>query len=286
MKCVEKLKKMMASPGIIMAPGAYDCLSAKLIEQVGFDAVYVTGYGLSASYLGEPDLGLMSLKEMVDNMERICSAVSIPVIADGDTGYGNLLNVARTVKMYEKDGVEGIQLEDKVYPKRCGNLEGKQVVDAEEFVGKIKAAVQARENPDFLIIARTDARAIMGLEEAIERGRMYVRAGADVLFIEAPLDREEFCAVSEAFDVPLLANMAEGGKSPMFCAEELEKMGYKIVIYPVGTLFAATYAIKRVAEEIKRKGTDKGYMDKMESFSKFKDVVGLKEHLEMLRKFS
>ncbi len=286
MKNTQKLKKLLESPGIIMAPGAYDCLSAKIIQQAGFNAVYVTGYGLSASYIGEPDVGLMSLKEMVDNISRICDAVDIPVIADADTGYGSPLNVARTVRLYEKAGAAAIQLEDQEFPKRCGHMEGKRVIEAGEFVNKIRAAVDARHDPDFLIIARTDARAVFGLDEAIHRGQLYADAGADVIFVEAPLSVKEFQKIAESIDTPLLANMAEGAKSPMLSADELEKIGYKIVIYPVGTLFAAAHAIKQVALEIKRKGTDKGLLMKMETFSGFNELMGLKKHLEFSEKFS
>jgi len=286
MKNTQKLKKLLESPEIIMAPGAYDCLSAKIIQQAGFNAVYVTGYGLSASYIGEPDVGLMSLKEMVDNVSRICDAVDIPVIADADTGYGSPLNVARTVRLYEKAGAAAIQLEDQKFPKRCGHMEGKRVIEAGEFVNKIRAAVDARHDPDFLIIARTDARAVFDLDEAIHRGQLYADAGADVIFVEAPLSVKEFQRIAESIDTPLLANMAEGAKSPMLSADELEKIGYKIVIYPVGTLFAAAYAIKQVASEIKWKGTDKGLLMKMETFSGFNELMGLKKHLEFSKKFS
>jgi 2-methylisocitrate lyase-like PEP mutase family enzyme len=228
----------------------------------------------------------MSLKEMVDNISRICDAVDIPVIADADTGYGSPLNVARTVRLYEKAGAAAIQLEDQEFPKRCGHMEGKRVIEAGEFVNKIRAAVDARHDPDFLIIARTDARAVFGLDEAIHRGQLYADAGADVIFVEAPLSVKEFQKIAESIDTPLLANMAEGAKSPMLSADELEKIGYKIVIYPVGTLFAAAHAIKQVALEIKRKGTDKGLLMKMETFSGFNELMGLKKHLEFSEKFS
>jgi len=237
------LKKMFKEPGIIIAPGAYDAWSARLIEKAGFSAVYMTGYGVSASVLGKPDIGLLTMSEMVTQAKNIASAVDIPLIADGDNGYGGTLNVIRTVQEYEQAGVAAIQLEDQVFPKRCGHMEGKQIISKDEMIAKIKAAVYARQLEDFVIIARTDARAINGFEDALDRVKNYVEAGADVIFLEAPESEDEMKKVSEIIKVPLLANMVENGKTPFLKERKLEEMGYKIAIYPVSTLYTATKAI-------------------------------------------
>src|SRR5690349_5858849 len=220
------LRELLARSEPILAPGAYDALSARLIEAAGFAAVYMTGFGTAASLLGRPDVGLLGMSEMVDNARRIVEAVEVPVIADADTGYGNPLNVVRTVHEYERAGVAAIHLEDQVMPKKCGHMEGKQLIACDEMVQKIRAAVSARRSPDFLLIARTDARAVEGLEATLERARRYREAGADVLFVEAPQTDEEIRAVAQAFpDVPLLFNWAEGGKTPPIGYAQLKALG-------------------------------------------------------------
>src|ERR1051326_6550316 len=209
------LRELLAEPEPILAPGAYDCLSARLIEQAGFDVVYMTGFGTSASRLGRPDIGLLSFGEMVDQARRIVQAVDVPVIADADNGYGNPINVIRTVREYEAAGVAAIHIEDQVTPKKCGHMENKHVIATDEMVVKVRAAVEARRSEDFLIIARTDARAVEGLDQALERARRYREAGADMLFVEAPTSEDEIQRIADELpDTPLLFNWAEGGKTP------------------------------------------------------------------------
>lgn len=283
----EVLDKLLKEPEPILAPGAYDALSARLIEQAGFKAVYMTGFGTAASMIGRPDVGLVTMTEMVQNASRIVQAVNVPVIADSDTGYGNPINVIRTVKEYESVGVAAIHIEDQVFPKKCGHIEGKEVVPPEEMVEKIRAAVDTRTHKDFKIIARTDAIAVEGFDAAIERAKMYRNAGADILFIEAPRNMEEIEEIARVFrGTPLLFNWAEGGKTPPITYETLKELGFKIVIFPVSTLFAATKAIMTVLSEIKEKGTPMSVMDKLIKFNDFLDLIGLPEirKLEQLYK--
>ena len=246
-----RLRALLESGQTIVAPGAFDPLAARLVEEAGFPAVYMTGFGTSAALIGRPDVGLLTMTEMAGNAGRIAACVDIPVIADADTGYGNPLNVIRTVGAYEAAGVAGIHIEDQVAPKKCGHMEGKQVIGAQEMAEKVRAAVEARAQPEFVIIARTDARAVEGLEAAIERGRLYRDAGADVLFIEAVVSEAEAEEVARAFPgVPLLFNWAEGGKTPPIGLDRLTELGYRIVIFPIGTLLAATAAMRRILREI------------------------------------
>jgi 2,3-dimethylmalate lyase len=273
-----RLRALLESGQTIVAPGAFDPLAARLVEEAGFPAVYMTGFGTSAALIGRPDVGLLTMTEMAGNAGRIAACVDIPVIADADTGYGNPLNVIRTVGAYEAAGVAGIHIEDQVAPKKCGHMEGKQVIGAQEMAEKVRAAVDARTQPDFVIIARTDARAVEGLEAAIERGRLYRDAGADVLFIEAVVSEAEAEEVARAFpDVPLLFNWAEGGKTPPIGLDRLAELGYRIVIFPIGTLLAATAAMRRVLREIAQAGTPAGVMGELPSFGEFLDFIGLPE---------
>jgi carboxyvinyl-carboxyphosphonate phosphorylmutase len=247
---------MLQEPGIIVAPGAYDGLSARLIERAGFRVVYMTGAGTAASALGQPDVGLTTLTEMTTQAAHIASCVSLPVIADADTGYGNALNVIRTVREYERAGVAAIHLEDQVFPKKCGHISGKAVIPMKEFAEKIRAASENRTDPDFVLIARTDARAVNGIEDAIERGLCYREAGADVIFVEAPTSREEIERVAKEIKAPLLSNQVPGGKTPALKAPELEKLGYKIAIFPVVSLMEATLAIENALARLKTEQTD------------------------------
>jgi carboxyvinyl-carboxyphosphonate phosphorylmutase len=247
---------MLAEPGIVVAPGAYDGFSARLVEAAGFKAVYMTGAGTAASHLGQPDLGLTTLTEMATHASHLASCIALPLIADADTGYGNALNVVRTVREYEKAGVAGLHLEDQVAPKKCGHIAGKQIVDAKEFAQKIRAAVEYRTDPDLVIIARTDARAVSGLEDAIARANLYREAGADVIFFEAPQSREEIARVAREVKAPLLANMVQGGKTPGLTVKELEELGFKIVIFPGVCMRAAVPAMEKALESLKATGTD------------------------------
>jgi carboxyvinyl-carboxyphosphonate phosphorylmutase len=281
------LRELIAGPEMVLAPGCYDALGARLIEEAGFPAVYMTGFGSAASRLGRADVGLMSLPEMVDNAHRIAEAVDIPVIADADTGYGNPVNVIRTVREYEAAGVSAIHIEDQVQPKKCGHMDGKHVIGAKEMAAKLAAAVAARRSPDFLIIARTDARAVEGLPAALERARRYREAGADMLFVEAPQSANEIEAVARAFDgVPLLFNYAEGGKTPPVTHEFLRSLGFRLVIFPISTVLVATAAMRSVLAQIKADGSPINVLPSMLGFGEFLDFIGLPEIHELDRRFA
>lgn len=270
----------------IVLPGCYDALGARLIEQAGFDAVYMTGFGATASLLGRPDVGLLGLAEMVDNARRICAAVDRPVIADADTGYGNQINVIRTVQEFERSGVAGVHLEDQRLPKRCGHMENKQVVDSDEMVGKIRAAVGARRTSDFTVIARTDARAPHGLDEAIRRAHRFAEAGADVLFVEALQGESEIERVALEFGGhPLLFNWAEGGKTPPLTYEEIAGLGFAMIIMPIGTLLAATAAMQSFLTRLKEHGTPASFAADLMPFTQFTDTIGLPEITELEESF-
>jgi len=273
-----RLRELLNSGQTIVAPGAFDPLAARLVEEAGFAAVYMTGFGTSAALLGRPDVGLLTMTEMADSAGRIAACVDIPLIADADTGYGNPLNVIRTVGAYEAAGVAGLHIEDQVAPKKCGHMEGKLVLGADEMAQKVKAAVDARTDPDFVIIARTDARAVEGLDSALDRARRYRDAGADVLFIEALVSEAEIEAAAAAFpDVPLLFNWAEGGKTPPVSLDRLTELGYRIVIFPIGTLLAATAAMRRILKEIATSGTPASILGELPTFGEFTDFIGLPE---------
>ncbi|HZP33444.1 MAG TPA: isocitrate lyase/PEP mutase family protein [Candidatus Acidoferrales bacterium] len=282
-----RLAEMIRRREPVLAPGAYDALTARLIEEAGFRAVYMTGFGTSASLLGRPDVGLLTMSQMVDNARRIAQAVDVPVIADGDTGYGNALNVIRTVQEYEMAGVSAIHIEDQVTPKKCGHMESKQVIPAAEMAEKIRAAVEARASDDFLIIARTDSRAVEGLDAALCRARAYRDAGADALFIEAPQTEDEIAQIARAFpDTPLLFNWAEGGKTPPVRLERLKELGYRVVIFPISTLLAATKAVREVLDEIKREGTPHRVFPDRAPFQQFNEMIGLGEIQQIEKRFA
>jgi 2,3-dimethylmalate lyase len=281
------LRERFDAGEMVLAPGCYDALGARLVEEAGFSAAYMTGFGSAASRLGRPDVGLMTLPEMVDNARRIAQAVDIPVIADADTGYGNSINVIRTVREYEAAGVSAIHLEDQVMPKKCGHMEGKHVVPAAEMAAKVAAAVAARRSPEFLIIARTDARAVEGLDGALMRARMYRDAGADVLFVEAPQSEAEIEAVARAFpDVPLLFNYAEGGKTPAVTHAFLRELGFKLVIFPLTILLTATAAIRSALARVKADGTPIELVPSLLPFGDFLDFIGLAEIRELEQRFA
>jgi carboxyvinyl-carboxyphosphonate phosphorylmutase len=273
-----RLRKLLASGETILAPGAFDALSARLVEEAGFPAVYMTGFGTSAALLGRPDVGLLTMTEMADNAARIAACVDIPLIADADTGYGNPINVIRTVGAYEAAGAAGIHIEDQVAPKKCGHMDGKLVIPAAEMAQKVRAAVEARTDPDFVIIARTDARAVEGLDSALDRARQYRDAGADVLFVEAVTSEDEAAAVTRALPgVPLLFNWAEGGKTPPVSLERLRELGYRIVIFPISTLLASAAAMRRILAEIASSGTPAAALPGLPAFGEFTDFIGLPE---------
>ncbi|TML61398.1 MAG: carboxyvinyl-carboxyphosphonate phosphorylmutase [Actinobacteria bacterium] len=270
-----QLKEMILEPDILVVPSAYDALSAKVIEKSGFRAVHMTGSGTSASLLGYPDMGFTTIPEMANHAKNIGLAVDLPVIVDSDSGYGNALNVTRAVREFERAGVAGIHIEDQVTPKRCGHLEGKRVIPAEEMVGKIEAAVAAREDDDFQLIARTDARECTGIEDAIERANAYVEAGADCIFFEAPLNADEMRLVRDEVDAPLLANMVEGGKTPWFTVPELEELGFGLVIYPLSGWMAAAAVLRELMKELRETGTTQGFWDRMGLQMSFEELFDL-----------
>jgi 2-methylisocitrate lyase-like PEP mutase family enzyme len=265
----------------IVVPGAYDCVSAKLVERAGFQAVYMTGYGTSASRLGLPDLGFAGLAEMADHARNMAGAVGIPLIADADTGYGNALNVRRTVQLYEAAGVAALHLEDQMLPKRCGHLAGKQVVPLEEFAQKIRAAVEARTDPDLLIIARTDAIAVTGFDDALRRSEAALKAGADILFVEAPTSPEQIETVVKTFDAPLLFNYAPGGRSPLLPFKRLRELEYAIILLPVDTLFVAVKAVQSFLAGVKEKDDVLPFADRYVPFAEFNDLIGVTEQMAL-----
>ena len=269
----QALRRLIAAGGYTMVPGAYDTLTARLVEQAGFAAVYLTGGGYSRSS-GYPDLGLLSLTENVQFIGRTVEAVGVPVIADADTGYGNAINVIRTVREYEKSGVAGFHIEDQVSPKKCGHYDGKEVISQAEMVGKIKAAVDTRRDADLVIIARTDARAVEGLDAAIDRVNAYLEAGADVGFVEAPQSVEELRIVGRRVAGPALVNVFEGGKTPMLNARELEEMGFRLGIYPSQTHRAAIRAARRVLQAMKEDGDARRVESELATFQDREDAVG------------
>ena len=272
-----RLKTLLKRESILVVPAAFDMVSAKIIEKAGFEAVYLSGFGHSASHLGLPDAGLMTLTEVVERVHNMAVATALPLLADGDTGYGGIVNVRRTVQEFEWAGACAIQLEDQEMPKKCGHTGGKVLVKAGEMVLKIEAAISSRKNDDFLIIARTDARSVLGFEEAIKRGRMYEEAGADIIFVESPESDEELRIVGESFDKPVLANMVEGGKTPVFGVNKLEKMGFKIAIFPITCLLIAAKAMQKAMEELKDKGTTQRLVNEMMAFEDFNHLIGFPE---------
>ena len=270
------LRRMLDEPAIIVLPGAYDALTARLAERVGFSAVFTTGFGFAATVLGVPDLGLLTMSETMDRVRHIVRAVGIPLIADMDTGYGNALNVVRTVRECVSLEVAGIILEDQEWPKKCGHFEGKRVIPAEEQAAKLRAAVEARGDDDLVIIGRTDARQPLGLEEAIRRGQLYREAGADVVFIEAPRSVDELRDVARAIpDVPLFANMIEGGKTPLLSSAELRDLGYKMVVYPLSALFSAAKAVEETFRALFEQQTTASRREAMVSLGEFEEIIGV-----------
>jgi methylisocitrate lyase len=279
------LRKILQDPEILIAPGAHNAFTAKIIEQAGFKAVYMTGSGAAMDLLGLPDLGFLTMSEMLAHARNIVQATSLPVIADADTGYGNTLNVMRTVREYEGAGVAGLHIEDQVAPKRCGHFSGKEVISREEMIGKIKAALDSRRDQNLVVIARTDARAVLGLQEAIERGVAYAEAGADMIFVDAPESAEELSLIARSIPAPLMANLSEGGKTPLLSAQELQDMGYKLVIYPRSAAGAAAKAIQELMAVLKRDGTTEKYLDRIISFEGRNQITGLAYYRELDKKY-
>ncbi len=270
----QTLAQLIRSGQFVSAPGVYDMISARIADAMGFDALYMTGYGVTASYLGLPDAGLASYTDMVGRVGQIAQGTRTPLIADGDTGYGGLLNVQHTVRGYEAAGAAGIQLEDQEVPKKCGHTLGRRVVPLADMVMKIKVAVESRSSPDFLIVARTDSRTTLGLDEAMRRAEAFARAGADVLFIESPESEAEMRRIGKTFDLPLLANMVEGGRTPVLPQKQLAEIGYRIAIYPALGFLAAGAALKHVYTALQRDGGSHKVADSLYDFGEFSRLMG------------
>jgi len=286
MKPTTALRRLIERPEILLCPGTYDPLMAKLVKQVGFEAIYMTGAGVSHNALAMPDLGLTTMTEMVDRAARLADASELPLICDADTGFGNAINVMRTVKEYERAGVAGLHIEDQDIPKRCGHLFGKSLVPTSEMVGKIKAALDTRKDDDFIIIARTDARTAVGFEEAMERAHAYSQAGADVIFFESPRSREELEAVPQSIDKPVLANMVETGLTPFLPAAELEAIGYNMVIYAGGLSRFLTRQAEGFLLNLKDTGSTEAYWDQMNSFAEQNELLELSKYEALSQKYA
>ena len=258
-----QLRKLLKSDGILVAPGAFDCISGRIVQNSGFDALYLTGAGISMSLMGAPDLGMLSYGEIISHIRRIADAVEIPIIADADTGYGGPLNVVRTARDYEKAGISCIQIEDQQWPKRCGHMINRVIASVDEMCGRIKAAVDIRDDPDFVVMARTDSRTEFGINEAIDRMNTYIEAGADVAFVESPESIDEMRTVNEQIPAPTLANMVEGGRTPFIKTTELQELGYDLAIYPGSMGRVLGKSGTHVLEHLKKEGTTEGMEDWM-----------------------
>lgn len=285
MKASRKLRDLIATAAPVVAPGAYDGLSARLVEQAGFPAVYVTGGGMARS-MGMPDLGLMSLTEIVGRLESIVDAVDIPVVGDADTGHGNALNAQHTMRAFERAGLAGCHLEDQTFPKRCGHYDDKGIVSQAEMVQKIRAMKDASHDPDFVLIARTDALAVEGYEKAIERGHTYMEAGADMIFIEAPTTVEQIERIAKDLPYPKLINMFAGGKTPLIAADRLGGLGYSLVIIPSDTQRAAIRAMQETLTAIARDGHSDALQDRMVTFAQREEIIGTAAYLERDKHYS
>jgi methylisocitrate lyase len=278
-------KRIEKADGLIVLPGVFDALSAKIAEQAGFDAMFQTGYGSAAALLGMPDFGFLDSSETVSNARRIIRAVGVPVLVDADTGYGNPLNVWKLVRDLEAAGAAGIFLEDQVWPKRCGHMTGKDVISQDQYLQKLRSAIEARSSKDFVIVARTDARAPIGLDEAINRAKAYRKAGADVIFVEAPRSVKELARVAEEVDAPLVANMIEDGITPNLTADELFKLGYRIAVFPLSGLYSATYAMKQVFTELRKTGSTRNWRKFMVTFKDFNELVELQKYMDLEKRY-
>jgi 2,3-dimethylmalate lyase len=271
------LRRRLQQPGLITAPGVHDMVSLRMADRLGFDALYMTGFGTVASHLGLPDAGLATYTDMVGRVRQMATLATTPLIADGDTGYGGLLNVAHTVQGYEAAGAQAIQLEDQEVPKKCGHTPGRRVVPMADMVKKIEVAAASRSSPDFLIIARTDARSSLGLDEALRRAEAYGRAGADILFVESPETEDEMRRIGRSTHLPLLANMVDGGMTPLLTAPALLELGYKLAIFPVSALLAATQAMEVVYAALKAQGSSAGLQQPLMRFSALTELMGFPE---------
>ncbi len=282
------LRKTLKQEKTVLVPGIYDALSAKIAERVGFNILFHTGYGTAATLLGVPDIGLVSFSEMKERVSNICNAVDVPVIADADTGYGNSLNTMRTVKDYIRSGAAGLILEDQVWPKKCGHMQNKDVISIEEMEGKIKAAVKSRtiEHSDLVIVGRTDSLAVEGLDNAIARVKTYQKAGADILFIEAPNQIDDLKEINSKIEMPLLLNQIEGGQTPIISLEDAQRLGFKIILFPLTSLYASTKAIFDTFTSLMNKKTSTGSENKLITFDLFNELVNHDEFIKLEKNFS
>lgn len=284
MSASRRLRELLARPGLIRSFAPHDVFTARLLEQAGCELLFLGGFGVSASVFGWPDVGLVTLPEMAEAIRRMTVRLMIPLIADGDTGHGDVLNVARTVQEFERAGAAGMLLEDQVSPKRCGHFSGKQVISADEMLRKLEVALESRRDPDFVIIARTDARSVEGLDAAIERACRYGTAGADLCFVEAPQSRDELAAIAGRVPHPQLANMLLGGVTPILSADELEQLGFKILVDPVATLLAAGAAVRKLTRTLFELGRLDSLSSELLTFDEVKQVLGLDEMLRTIDK--
>ena len=280
-----RIHQILQEVGPTSFAGVYDALSAKLAQRAGFPLAFVSGYSVAATFLGEPDLGILTQTEMIDHARRICTSVSIPVIVDADTGYGNPLNVFRTVRELIAAGAAGCFLEDQVWPKRCGHMRGKRIVERPEYVQKIRAAVEARGDRDFFIVARTDALAVQGMDEAVARVVAAREAGADASFIEAPSSVEELATIGRLAPAPNVANMIEGGRTPVLPREELARLGFHLILYPLAGLFSAARSLAQMYAKLRRDGTTTGAEDQLMSFEEFNTLIGVEEKYRLAERF-
>ena len=280
------LRQRLQQPGLVVAPGVFDMVSLRLADTFGFDALYMTGFGTVASHMGLPDAGLATYSDMVGRVTAMAGMARTPLIADADTGYGGLLNIRHTVRGYEAAGAAAIQLEDQEFPKKCGHTPGRRVIPVEDMVRKIRVAADSRSSTEFLIVARTDARTTLGLDEALRRAEAYAKAGADILFVESPESEDEMRRIGAAFDLPLLANMVEGGRTPVLSQADLESIGYKLAIFPVTALLAAVAAMKAVYEGMKTNGSSAGLGVPLLSFAELTKLMGFEDVWAFERRYA
>jgi 2-methylisocitrate lyase-like PEP mutase family enzyme len=281
-----RLRKRLQEPGLVVAPGVFDMVSLRLADRFGFDALYMTGYGTVASHMGLPDAGLATYSDMVGRVTAMAGMAKTPLIADADTGYGGLLNMRHTIRGYETAGAAAIQLEDQEFPKKCGHTPGRRVIPLEDMVRKIQVAVDARTDPNFLIIARTDARTSLGLDEALRRAEAYARAGADILFVESPESEEEMRQIGQTLDTPLVANMVERGRTPVLSKQELESIGYKLAIFPVTALLAAVHAMQSVYQQFQTHGSSSGGSAPLYDFGDLTHLMGFQDVWDFEKRYA
>jgi len=281
-----RVQQLLSKHGSLLFPGVYDAISARIAAQAGFELLFISGYSVSASQLGLPDFGYLTQTEMIQTVRRICKSVEQPIIVDADTGYGNALNVIRTVDELIDAGAAGMFLEDQQWPKRCGHMQGKRIIPMEEHVQKIRAAVDTRKERDFFIVARTDARQVSGLDEAIQRCRAYKKAGADALFIEAPVSGEELKTMAKELEPPLVANMLEGGVTPLLTQDELASIGIQLIVCPLTALYASTKAMMNTMERLRKLRTTRDHLEELLSFEEFHKIIGLESYYELDERYT